>query len=427
MSRRVHTEQRGDPRAPDIANRLQDARSWSRRVRAQIHEFLIYALCHPLPLLLAETTRRMGAVVRVPGIGYVVNDPAVAKAILLDDEGFTKSGPGSMGAMITQVLGGSALLNMDGAAHRLLRDKLTELFSAAYLARVVDGLLEPMTQELTRDVEAGRTVDIVRFMHRLSGRMTCHMLGVIPPAGREDETYAEIFQLGARVTAMLRLTTMRLSVDQVRTARALTTRLGSYADECFEKPEPDGDSIVQRLRQLGLSRDEVKSVVAIMMVVGTETVSTALPRILALLIDTGQLAMLRANPELLGAAIDEGLRCVVPSPVMLRSSAKENLVAGFRFRPGRRVMILTYNLLKHPKHFPNPRRYDIRRIQDPELKHLWFGAGPHFCVGYALAHRELAAVLQAFVTMPLDVRITRRRYARGVLIPAYASLEVKST
>jgi cytochrome P450 len=405
--------------------RLRAPRLPAAQLRAQFHEFMIYARCHPLPLLLAETTRRIGDVVRVPGVGYVVNDPAVAKAILLDDDSFTKSGPGSMGAMITQVLGESALLNMDGEAHRALRGKLSDLFSAAYLDRVCDTMLKPLTDELASGLEAGNTIDMVRFMHRLSGKTTCDMLGVVPPLGREDETYAEIFQLGARVTAMLRLTTMRLSPEQVRTARALTDRLGSYADACFDRQDPGSDSIIDRLRQLGLSRDETKSIVAVMMVVGTETVSTALPRILALLIDSGQLGDLRADPSLLRGAIDEGLRCVVPSPVMLRSAVRARVLAGHRFLPGRRVMILTYNLLKHRRYFADPRRYDVRRVHDPEIAHLWFGAGPHFCLGYALAHRELAAVLNTFATLSRPVRITRRRYARGVLIPAYASLEVK--
>jgi cytochrome P450 len=412
--------------APDAAIAHHPAVARRARLKARWHEFLIYALSHPLPLLLAETTRRIGDVVYVPGVGYVVNDPAVAKAILLDDESFTKGGPGSMGAMITQVLGETALLNMDGEQHRELRARLSDLFSATYLERVIDRQLRPMVAELSRDLESGRTVDVVQFMHRFSGRMTCHMLGVVPPPGRENETYEEIFRLGAQVTSMLRLTTMRLTPEQVRTAKALTDRLGAYADTCFEKQDATSDAIVERLRQLGLSRDEVKSIVAVMMVVGTETVSTALPRILALLVDTGQLATIRENPALLGKAIDEGLRCVVPSPIMLRSVAVERTVKGHRFLPARRVMILTYNLLKSSRYFPQPSHFDISRAHDPEIRHLWFGAGPHFCLGFALAHRELAAVLGAFVELSREVHITKRRYARGVLIPAYASLEVKA-
>lgn len=45
---------------------------------AVLHELLIYAASHPLPLLLAEGVRLLGDVVRVPGLGYIVNDPYVA-------------------------------------------------------------------------------------------------------------------------------------------------------------------------------------------------------------------------------------------------------------------------------------------------------------------------------------------------------------
>ena len=88
-------------------------------------------------------------------------------------------------------------------------------------------------------------------------------------------------------------------------------------------------------------------------------------------------------------------------------------------------MIHTYNLLKHPVWFPQPRRFDIARRIDRRLRHLWFGSGSHFCVGYALAHRELRSVLQGLLDLPQSVRIVRRRYARGVFLPAYSLLEVE--
>ena len=112
-------------------------------VKAPLHEWLIYGVSHPLPLLLAEVARRLGPVVRVPRVGYVISDPLVAKEILTHDGAFDKQGRGSMGAVITQVMGEYALLNMDGEAHRKLRGQLTDLFSPAYLDTVAREVLEP--------------------------------------------------------------------------------------------------------------------------------------------------------------------------------------------------------------------------------------------------------------------------------------------
>jgi cytochrome P450 len=164
----------------------------------------------------------------------------------------------------------------------------------------------------------------------------------------------------------------------------------------------------------------------VLFLVGMVTVSTAVPRILALLVDTGQLAQLRAQPSLLTGAIDEGLRCVVPVPAMARSVAETTVVEGCRFVAGRRLLLLNYNICKDDRYAPQSWRFDIERSADPHLKNLWFGAGPHFCLGFAVAQLEMRAVLSMFLDLPTDrLRIVQRRYARGVLIPAYSAFSVR--
>lgn len=251
------------------------------------------------------------------------------------------------------------------------------------------------------------------------------MLG-IDAAGVDDERrYREIYELGADLISVLRITTTRLSPAQERAARARYEQLAGYAREAYEHPESRPHSVIARLREFGLTFDEAKGVIAVLMVVATETVSTAVPRIVALLADSGELARLRARPELLSGAVDEGLRYVVPSPIMTRSVTRPIAVQGHRFPEGARVLIFTYNLLKHPRYYPHPRRFDITRRHDPEVRHLWFGAGPHFCLGFGLAQREIRSLLQVLLDLPAEVRVTRRRYTCGIMIPAYRSLQIR--
>jgi cytochrome P450 len=395
------------------------------QARALWHELLVYAADHLPALLLVEAVRHLGAVVYVPGVGYMVNDPELGKAILEDSDAFTKTGPGSMGSMITQVLGENALMNMEGPAHRALTSRLHDLFSAAYLDVVSRQVLAEPAARLRRELVDGRDVDLVRFMHRLSGKMICHMLGVTVDREAEDETYERLWAVGARLTAPIGLTTTRLDERDVAARRATFEELMGYARESFERNDGQSDSVIQRLRNLGMSFDEVKSVTAALLTVGTQTVSAAVPRAVALLIDTGQLTLLRARPELRTGAIDEALRYVVPAPIMLRSVEKTRTVAGHEFEAGRRVLILAYNLMKHPRWFPKPRRFDITRQHDRKVKHLWFGAGSHFCLGFNLAFREIGTVLEVLEALPGDLSVVRRRYARNVLIPTYSSLVVR--
>jgi cytochrome P450 len=84
--------------------------------------------------------------------------------------------------------------------------------------------------------------------------------------------------------------------------------------------------------------------------------------------------------------------------------------------------VLACNAARDPALFPDPDRFDVTRTHDARARHLWFGAGPHFCLGFALAQRQLRRTLEALLSVPGTPRIVRRRVAHGALIPAYASL-----
>jgi cytochrome P450 len=185
-------------------------------------------------------------------------------------------------------------------------------------------------------------------------------------------------------------------------------------------------SIIGRLRELGLPFADVQGVLGAILVAGVQTVSVALPRIVALLLDTGEWARVKAQPELVARAVDEGLRCIVPVPATIRIVSREATARGHRFRSGSRAFIFTYNLAKDSRTFTYPERFELARPGDQLARHLWYGSGPHFCLGFALAQRELCAVLETLLDAPGRLRIVRRRYAGKVLLPGYARLDLRA-
>jgi cytochrome P450 len=113
-------------------------------------------------------------------------------------------------------------------------------------------------------------------------------------------------------------------------------------------------------------------------------------------------------------------------PATVRIVSREAIVRGHRFRGGSRALIFTYNLAKDRRTFPCPERFELSRPGDQLARHLWYGSGPHFCLGFALAQRELCAVLETLLAAPGGLRIVRRRYARNVLLPGYARMDVRA-
>src|SRR5262249_45382786 len=244
--------------------------------------------------------------------GHVINDPELVRAILLRPESFTKNGPGGSGALLSQVLGEYAILNMEGEAHRALRARLTDLFMPAYLEQVLPELLDAPLADLRDALEAGETVDLVRFAKALSGRITCRMLDIDVEPETEAQVYLRISDLGDGLISPGGLFRRRLSARQVARSRRYLEQLAVYARRAYARPNPSPASIIGRLQALGLGTAAIESLAAMLFLVGMKTVSTALPRIVALLVDSGQLGRLRAEPALLPAAIDEGLRCTAP-------------------------------------------------------------------------------------------------------------------
>ena len=378
--------------------------NWERR---------LYLAAHPFAYPLLRGAARRGPVVRVPGVGVVVNDASLARGVLMDGETFRKDGPGSPGDLWTPVLGPSVLLNMEGEAHRTLRRRLTGLFVPSYTEALCARVLAEPLERLTERLGRGATVDLVDAARLLAGAVIGEVIGL--ESGTE-ESYRDLFEQGERIVSMVSLRTRRLSPSQVRRARAVLDPLGDIAAESYLAG--DEATVMGRMRALGLSEDEARGAAGAFFLTGTETVATLLPRLIALLADHGRLARVAADEALLGPAIEEAMRVTTPTPVMLRSVHRPTEVGGVAVRPGDRVLIATHNCCR--AHGP----FDPDRPHPPELRRLWFGAGPHFCIGHPLAMAQIRLVARTLLGAG-PLRITRRAAARGVLIPTYRHLAVR--
>ncbi|MDF1506286.1 cytochrome P450, partial [Roseisolibacter sp. H3M3-2] len=242
--------------------------------------------------------------------------------------------------------------------------------------------------------------------------------------GDGDAPALDLLALGERVAAGLgfRAPTAR----RARAMHADCDRLAAMARVGWEADDRDAPSVARRLRDLGLTFEEARGVLSILLLAGAITTAAALPRLVALLLDAGQWDAARERPpDGLAGVLAEGLRFAAAVPVTVRVAARDVSLGGRRVRRGTRVVVLTCNAARDPALFPDPDRFDVARAHDPRARHLWFGAGPHFCLGFALAQRQLRRTLEALLAVPGTPRVVRRAAARGALIPAYASLVLR--
>ena len=393
--------------------------------KAERHEQLVYAMNRPLAYALLEVSRRLGVVVRIPRIGYVISDADIARTVLTDSDHFDSHSPGSLGFLISQVLGPYALLNMDGPAHKDLKRRLLDVFSTKYIQELIGSAANEIVEEFRRDLQAGQKVDVVEFMKNFASRLACDLIGVRVDAHNERAAYSDMFRLATEFTALAGLGKRRLSDHDLQKASHIIEQLAAHIRGSYEDAHVRDHSVTQQMRALGFSFEEVKGVVIIVMIGATELITYGLPRVLSLLIDSGQLAKLRADPSLLDQAIDEGFRLVTPSNVILRAVVADCEIGGYAFRAGQRALIVFNNIMKQDKHFPHATRFDIERTIDARLRRLPFGAGPHTCLGTGLAIAEAQTVLKALISLDGEYVILRRRYNRGQTYPGYSSLWIQ--
>ncbi|MCS5719124.1 cytochrome P450 [Herbiconiux sp. CPCC 205763] len=411
MTRDVRVES-GATAATPAGVRPGAERPWEERVQRT---------AHPLVYPLLSRIRR--PVLRVPKLGVVVTEADALRAVLLDTASFTKTGPGSPAELWTPVLGPSVLLNMEGLDHLALRRRLGPLFAPAYVGELTRTTIGAAATSLTERLVAGETVDLVAEVREYAGRVISRLVGLEREVIGED-----LFARVSAVTGFVRLSRPRFTPAQVTAAREVLGELTQHARRAYREC-PDGGldgsggqapatTVPGRMRELGLSEDEAMGAVGAFVLTGTETLVSYLPRMIAILADTGWLDVLARDRTLVDAAVAEGLRVTTPSPVMLRSVQAEASVGGVAVHPGDRLILATFLADRAAGGF------DPVGNPAASLKQLWFGAGVHFCLGAPLAMAQIAttlgAVLDASAEAPL--RVVSRRAQRGTLIPAYARL-----
>lgn len=389
-------------------------RAWEERVQRT---------AHPVVYPLLSRIRRPA--VRVPGLGVVVTDAELLRSVLLDTVSFTKTGPGSPAELWTPVLGPSVLLNMEGLDHLALRRRLGPLFAPAYVGELTRATIGDAAAALTARLVAGETVDLVAEVREYAGQVISRLVGL-----ERGVIGEELFARVSAVTGYVRLSRPRFTPRQVEAAREVLEELTQHARRAYrETPgsggpgapdSPQATTVPGRMRELGLSEDEAMGAVGAFVLTGTETLVSYLPRMIAILVDTGWLGALACDRTLVDAAVAEGLRVTTPSPVMLRSVRAGASVGGVAVHPGDRLILATFLADRAAG------RFDPVGNPAASLKQLWFGAGVHFCLGAPLAMAQigttLGAVLDAAAEAPL--RIVGRSAQRGTLIPGYSRLSL---
>ncbi|MFC0100448.1 cytochrome P450 [Micromonospora marina] len=347
-----------------------------------------------------ERLRAHGPVVQAGPVFYVVTGYAEADAVLrdarfgvTDDVVRDQLMPGWRESPAVLSISRS-MLRTNPPDHSRMRRLVAGAFTPRRIAAMrdvvraqadglVDGMLAP----------EGPVDFMAAFAYPLPVGVICALLGV-PAADRP------LFRRWA--TDLTGVLEPEITADELAVADRGAAELRSYFTELVaarrRAPADDLTTALVQAHDGGdrLSGDELLANLIVLLVAGFETTTNLLGNGLVALLDHPRAAAaLRDRPDLAPAYVDELLRYDSPVQLTSRMSTAPSRYGDVDLPPESWAIVLLGAANRDPRRYPDPARFDPWRAQSAPLS---FGAGPHYCLGAALAR------LEAQVAFPLLLR-----------------------
>jgi cytochrome P450 len=202
------------------------------------------------------------------------------------------------------------------------------------------------------------------------------------------------------------LRTPEQTTHMLRAGGALRTHMAGMLDARRAKPEDDLVTDMVQLQAAGaeLSDDDLITNLNALLVAGNLTTTDLIGNAARLfLTHPEELAKLRADPSLIGAAVEETLRYEPPVDITGRIASHELAPSGCPIHATQSMLLSLRGANRDPEVFEAPNRFDITRKKSP---HVAFGGGAHICIGAPLARLEAQVALSRLFARFPELRLT---------------------
>lgn len=284
--------------------------------------------------------------------------------------------------------GAQVLIFKDGEDHQRLR----RLIGAAFIARVrtARDMVERIAREAAAALPDGEFDLVNAYAIPIPVRVIATLLGLPEADFARVRAWSDDLALG--------FNPYRTPEEDQRRWQAIREMLAYFKRRLALAHEQKGEDLISdwaALNEAGepLSEAEIVDHCIMMLTAGNlSTTDMIANAALALLRDSEARALIRREPERIGAVIEESLRIDPPVTITDRIAPADIEVSGCPVRKGD-VMTASLLAANHdPDTFADPHRFDAARPPHP---HLAFGAGAHICVGAPLARIEGQAAIRA--------------------------------
>jgi cytochrome P450 len=290
---------------------------------------------------------------------------------------------------------GPTILAMEGKKHREHRNLVSAAFKSRALARWEPEIVRPICDALIDEFIETGTADLVRnYTFEFPTRVIARLLGL------PDEDLP-----------MFRKRAVELISYHVNYERAFeaSAALKDYFVEQIEQrkstPTEDiiGDLVTAEIDGEKLSDEAIYSFLRLLLPAGLETTYRSSGNLLYLLLaHPDQFAAVQADHELIGPAIEEGLRFETPLTTVQRFTTEDTELEGVTI-PARSVVgVCIGSANRDETRWERSEEFDVFRKHVP---HISFAAGEHTCVGLHLARLETRVAIECLLNRSTDITL----------------------
>jgi cytochrome P450 len=295
-----------------------------------------------------------------------------------------------------RALGGVSMMTTDGEPARRRRRP----FDATLRPRAVDATMPAVFERLCRErldaIEVAGAADLVPdYFEPVSVLSLAHGMGIAEAV--DGPTLVRWFNgLAAGVS--------NYEDDPAKTAHceAISAEIDAVVTPLFEdRLEQPGDDLISHLvgaidgsleERLAFVLPSFKLVLLGGLQEPAHGGATVAERLLR---HPSQLAAVRADPSLVPAAVEEGLRWTAPIGNLLRGVAAGTSLGGVDFPPDARAILVVASANRDRDVWgPSADDFDIFR---PKRGHLSFAVGPHYCIGHHFSRVQLSTAVGMLV------------------------------
>ena len=347
--------------------------------------------------------------------GWLVTGYSAAVEVLGDPAAFTVDDPRFTTARVT----GPSMLSVDGTGHARTNGARCRAYRPAELTERFAGFTRAEAARLSEAIRpAGQAELRTAVAGPLAAAVMAEALGLgsvgVPPA-TVLSWYRDIVAAVAALPAATPGPPVRVD-SFAALAASLREAIVAGRTPLLAGAAGSGQ----------LTADEVISNAAVQLFGGIETTEGMICNaVLHLLGDPGQRDLVRADPALLAAAVEESLRLEPAAAEVDRYATRDVSIGGARIGKGDPVTVSLSGANRDPSVFAEPDRFHIRRPNS--ARHLAFARGPHFCLGAHLARMETTAAVAALLDLLPELRLDPGRPSapRGLVFRKPPTLHVR--